>query len=195
MKNIINPIALGSITTVRRGLSSSYLKDGEAEVRLIKVKDIDENGHLNIVTVDTHLVKKTAALEKATVQCNDLLISLKGVAFKIALVPQEAEGFVISSNLIALRVNEMIKPEILAWYLASPVGINHLQKGAMGSSLLTLNTNHLLNINIPVPSLDKQEVISSYLHTLDEYNEIISKEQAIIAKISDALLDDVIRSE
>ena len=143
MKNqISNPTSLGSITTsVKRGLSSSYLKDGDTEVRLIKAKDITENGLLNTDTVDMQTVKKTAALEKAQLQKNDVLITLKGNSFKIALVPELAQDFVVSANIIALTIDgKKIRPEIVAWYLKSPSGMHQIQKCAAGSALPSLNT-------------------------------------------------------
>lgn len=195
MGTINKNVTLGSIVTVKKGLSTPYLKDGDTEVKLIKVKDIGEDGQLMTDGVDAHVVKKTAAFDKATVRQNDLLISLKGTSFKIALVPKDAVGFVISANIIALSVNDVIRPEIVGWYLASSEGMRHIQRGAMGTTLITLNVNHLLDLPIPVPSPEKQEMISYYLHTLTEYKEIIRQEQEMISKISEALLDALIRGD
>lgn len=194
--NISNPMPLGTITTsVKRGLSSSYLKDGDTEVHVIKAKDITEQGFLNIDTVDIHPVKKTPALTKAQLNKNDILITLKGSSFKIALVPENAEGFVVSANIIGMTIGNQIRPEIVAWYLKSPHGMHQLQKCAAGSALLSLNTNLLLEINIPVPSHEKQEVISSYLKDLADYNTIIEREEEIISKISAAVLDALMTGE
>ena len=125
MKNqISNPMSLGSITTsVKRGLSSSYLKDGDTDVRLIKAKDITENGLLNTDTVDMQTVKKTAALDKAQLQKNDVLITLKGNSFKIALVPELARDFVVSANIIALTIDgKKFDPRLLRGILSHHPG-------------------------------------------------------------------------
>jgi len=194
--NISNPMSLGTITTsVKRGLSSSYLKDGDTEVRVVKAKDINESGFLNIENVDTHEVKSTAALKKAQLEKNDVLITLKGSSFKVALVPEQAQDFVVSANIIALTIGDQIRPEIVAWYLTSPMGVHQLQKCAAGTALMSLNTTQLLEIEIPIPSLEKQEIITSYLRDLAEYHDIIEHEKDIISKISTSILDNLVRGE
>ena len=190
------PIPLGALTTsVKRGLSSSYLKDGEIPVRLLKAKDIDEDGRIAVDDVDEHTVKKTPALDKARVKAGDLVISLKGKTFKTAQVPPEVEDFVISSNLIALTFNEKVRPEIVAFYLKSTAGEYELQKRAAGSAVMSLNTNQLMDVKIPLPPIEKQREISRYLGEIEELKSILTKEKKLVDTISDHLLNYFVEAD
>ena len=190
------PIPLGALTTsVKRGLSSSYLKDGEIPVRLLKAKDIDEDGRIAVDDVDEHTVKKTPALDKARVKAGDLVISLKGKTFKTAQIPPEAEDFVISSNLIALTFNEKVRPEIVAFYLKSTAGEYELQKRAAGSAVMSLNTNQLMDVKIPLPPIEKQREISRYLGEIEELKSILTKEKKLVDTISDHLLNYFVEAD
>ena len=53
----------------------------------------------------------------------------------------------------------------------------------------------LLDIKIPIPSLEKQDIIASYLTELAEYNVIIDREKEIVSKISASILDALVRGE
>jgi restriction endonuclease S subunit len=73
--------------------------------------------------------------------------------------------------------------------------MHQIQKCAAGSALMSLNTTHLLEIKIPVPSLEKQEIIASYLKELAEYNDIIEHEKEIVSKISASILEKLMGGE
>lgn len=179
---------LGEIlTNAKRGLSSSYQEDGDTNVRLIKAKDINENGTIIVPSVDETKVKKTASLKNATVSAGDVIITLKGSSFKAATVEEDAEGFVISANLISMTCKPHVVPEFLTLYLNSQSGQNQLKKSAGGSVIMSLNMEFLKALTIPVPPFDKQKQIVACVRQVQEYADLLEKEKDLLGKISDHL--------
>lgn len=178
------------ITSTRRGLSSSYLNGGTEHVRLIKAKDISSEGSLALKDIDTECVKRTPAFEKARIKRGDVLVTVTGARFRAAVVLDEAEDLLISNSLIALSFDQaMILPEFAAWYLNSQRGQMDLQKWSSGAVIMSLNTASLLEVMIPVPTMEQQRQFVDLLCIVDEYRTILEQEAALLNKITESVMD------
>ena len=178
------------ITSTRRGLSSSYLNGGTEQVRLIKAKDITSEGSLALKDIDTECVKRTPAFDKAQIRRGDVLVTVTGARFRAAVVLDEAEDLLISNSLIALSFDQaMIFPEFAAWYLNSQRGQMDLQKWSSGAVIMSLNTASLLEVMIPVPTMEQQRQFVDLLHVVDEYRTILGQEAALLNKITESVMD------
>ena len=178
------------ITSTRRGLSSSYLNGGTEQVRLIKAKDITSEGSLALKDIDTECVKRTPAFEKARIKRGDVLVTVTGARFRAAVVLDEAEDLLISNSLIALSLDQTkIIPEFAAWYLNSQRGQMDLQKRASGAIIMSLNTALLLEVMIPVPTMEQQRQFVDLLRIVDEYRTILEQEAALLNKITESVMD------
>lgn len=178
------------ITSTRRGLSSSYLNDGTEQVRLIKAKDITSEGSLALKDIDTECVKRTPAFEKARIRRGDVLVTVTGARFRAAVVLNEADDLLISNSLIALSLDQTkILPEFTAWYLNSQRGQMDLQKRASGAIIMSLNTALLLEVMIPVPTMEQQQQFVDLLRIVDEYRTILEQEAALLNKITESVMD------
>lgn len=183
------PTSLGDVTTsVNRGLSSSYLKDGEIPVRVIKAKDITDDGILIVETIDQETVRSIRDINKAKVRKGDVLITLKGTNFKAAVVKDDIDNLVISANIIAITLDHIrVLPEIVAFYLNSTTGQQELQKRAGGSVVQTLNRNFLMEVPIPIPPMPIQEKLCAYLRSVQKYLIILEKERETINKLTNVV--------
>lgn len=178
---------LQDIATIRKkGLSSYYLQGNDLKVPMINIKDIQE-GKINPKTVDYVSVRKTDILDKSRVLTGDVVISIRGSSFKVAVVDDSSSNFVISSNLIALTLSNEIIPGFLAAYFESSEGQNKLQSLAVGATIKGLSLRSLLEIEIPIPSLEVQKNLSQYLSLLNEYTQISKEELELRYKIKDAV--------
>lgn len=178
------------ITSTRRGLSSSYLNGGTEQVRLIKAKDISSEGSLALKDIDTECVKRTPAFDKARIRCGDVLVTVTGARFRAAVVLDEAEDLLISNSLIALSFDQArILPEFAAWYLNSQRGQMDLQKWSSGAVIMSLNTASLLEVMIPVPTMEQQRQFVDLLSIVDEYRTILEQEAALLNKITESVMD------
>jgi restriction endonuclease S subunit len=192
MKQFINKSLqvkkLQDIVAIRKkGLSSYYLQGNDVKVPMINIKDIQE-GEINPKTVDYVSVRKTDILDKSRVLTGDVVISIRGSNFKVAVVDDSSSNFVISSNLIALTLSNEIIPEVLAAYFESSEGQNKLQSLAAGETIKGLSLKSLLEVEIPIPSLEVQENLSQYLKLLNDYKRISREELDLRDKIKDTVL-------
>ena len=173
-KRTINEIC----TTVKSGLSSYYLKgkiEDAKSVQVINVKDI-QDGFIDSSTVEQVPVRETDLLEKSKIKKGDLILSTKGVNLKAAVADESIDGFAISANLTALTLSDEVKPEIVAAYLNSPIGQKELHKRAGGATLKRLNTKSLMELPVPIISLEKQEELHQQIQLTYEYNRSMLEE-------------------
>ena len=172
---------------VKRGLSSYYNDAEGAIVHLINIRDIQQ-GRVILDTVENVGVKETSALVSSTIEENDLILTIKGNTFKSAVADKSVKGFVISSNLIAFTLDKEINPLIVSAYLNSAIGQRELQARAGGAVQKALNMKSLLDIEIPILPINKQQVFSRYLSLSQEYDELLVKEQELRRKINSAIV-------
>jgi type I restriction enzyme M protein len=171
----------------KKGLSSYYLNGRDVKVPLINIKDI-QGGAINAESIDYVYVHKTDILEESRISPGDIIISVRGSSFKVAVADETISNFVISSNLVALTPSNEIKPEFLEAYLESPAGQSQLQAFAGGATIKGLSLKALLDIEIPVPPLEQQVILSQYLRLVKEYNRVVKEELDLREKIKDAIL-------
>ncbi|MCD4808223.1 MAG: restriction endonuclease subunit S, partial [Methanococcoides sp.] len=155
---------IGDLSIVaKNGLSSYYLKKqdkGNKDLPVINVKDI-QKGKIDSDSVEHINVHETDALEKAKVSKGDLIVSTTGT-FKAAVADESVEGFAISANLTAITLSDVVKPEIVAAYLNSPMGQKELNMRGGGGSTMRVNKNQLLEVPMPVLPLEKQEELQQF---------------------------------
>ena len=172
---------------VKRGLSSYYNDAEGAIVHLINIRDIQQ-GRVILDTVENVGVKETSALVSSTIEENDLILTIKGNTFKSAVADKSVKGFVISANLIAFTLDKEINPHIVSAYLNSAIGQKELQARAGGAVQKALNMKSLLDLEIPILPISKQQVFSRYLSLSQEYDELLVKEQELRRKINSAIV-------
>jgi type I restriction enzyme M protein len=191
LSNKIPKITLYELTTViKNGLSSYYINAGAVTTYLVNVKDI-QNGRINADKVEVVKVKETEALDKNRLEKGDLVVTAKGQNFKAAVAMKDVEGYVISANLIALKLNGHVDPELVAAYLNNPLGQREINARAAGGIVKGLNCKGLLEIPIPVPPIEKQKVLVEYLRLINEYSEVLEKEQMLVDRIRNSIISDI----
>jgi restriction endonuclease S subunit len=188
LSNSLQRIKLRDCIIVRKkGLSSYYLSGEDLKVPLINIKDIQE-GAIDAQTVDYVSVRRTGILEGSRISPGDVIISIRGSNFKVAVADDTISNFVISSNLVALTPSDKIRPEVLVAYLESSAGQSQLQSLAGGESIKGLSLKALLEVEIPVPPLEQQEILSQYLRLGKEYTRVVREELDLREKVKDAIL-------
>lgn len=190
LRKTLSEIAL----EIKRGLSSYYVQDEGLEIPFINIKDLQQ-GFVVKNTVDKVKIKETSSLDKSRIEPNDVLISVKGSTFRAALADESVKDFVISENIIAIKLKDQIKPELLVAYLNSPFGQKELKSRGSGSFQKSLNLKILENILIPIPSLEKQKIIVDYLSLLRSYILIEEKEKNLRKKITDQIIMNIMEEK
>lgn len=167
------------IVSTIRGINSSVVKtDGEYRINLIKTKDIGDEGLFLTGTVDEEFIENSSACEKNRVSSGDVIISLRG-KFKAAIIPENADGFIISNNLIAINCKGKYNSEILVSYLNSELGAFELEKNSGGSTIRSLNIKSIGDVKIPNFNQQEQKNLSELIKEMNRYFKILEEEKNI----------------
>lgn len=172
---------------LKHGFSSYYLQSEGKEVRFINIRDV-VNGGINSSTVATAIVKETDTLSKTRIESSDVIVTIKGSAFKAGVASQKENGAVISANLIAFKLTKEILPELVVAYFNSPNGQQELQARSAGIAQKFLSTKSLLDIPIPVPPMEKQKQIVLYLRLSMEYDSLVERERDLRKQINNSIV-------
>ena len=174
--NIINPKPIKEIGIVLSGYqyTSKSLKEmepGIGNVDIVKITNIIEGeiDYASLASTDIDVRR----IEKYLLKENDILISSKGTAIKLALVSNLGDRKVIPhNNLMVIRViNEEVLPAYLCCFLNSESGRLILNSLQTGSIIINITKSNLLELNIPVIDMDTQETIVNRYNILK--NEIV----------------------
>jgi type I restriction enzyme M protein len=180
------------VVDVKRGLSSYYLQDEGRQVRFINIRDVVD-GRINASTLV--MIKETDALAKTRIEPNDVIITVKGSAFKAGMASQNERDAVISANLIAFKLTNEILPELVVAYLNSSKGQQELQTRSAGVAQKFLSERSLLDIPIPVPPMEKQKQLALYLQLSGEYDSLAERERDLRKQINNTIVQSQMGAE
>ena len=135
-----------------------YEKEGNFFVA--QAKSIS-GGELSLDFTKTSIEKTRT---KGLCQKRDILLTNRGT-FRAAIYEGEIENLIAASSVFILRINNRNKvlPEYLRIYLNSKPGQQKLNNQNRGATIKSLSKSSLLEISIPVPSVENQkQIISIY---------------------------------
>lgn len=153
-------------------LKAEDIEEGEIKVLNMSGLKDDEIDYADVIRISAQNDKFRQEL---LLQENDILLSCKGEAIKIAHVNQKVENYTVTQSTMIIRPSQEVNPKYLELYLSSPLGrylLKNIQKGAF----------------IPMISLRDLETIKVIVPSLDEQNRIVqefeTKEKAIQAELA-----------
>jgi|SRR5690554_2103492 len=112
---------------------------------------------------------------------DDYFTKTKDILFKVTepfdtvLINDATSGLLVAANFIVLRVkSKKIYAKFLHWYLGRLNTKNKIKLLTQGTSIISIRTSDLLELNIDIPALDKQKRIMEFLE-LSEKELILLK--------------------
>jgi len=164
--------------------------DPTIDIPLINMGDIGD-GVINTRTVKKVTVRKTGKLENDTILPGDVILTLRAQPFRAVIAGEDVAGAALSANLVGLRCSDRIKPEILATWFNSSAGQRVLAPRAGISTLVGISLKELLQVEVPVPSHEKQDLLSRYLALAVEHTRILKEEQKLLNSIADSMMNSL----
>ena len=126
--------------------------------------------------------EKAEQLAMYTLEPNDIVFSRVGSVGRIALVSEKERGWLISGQMLRLRLrSRKIVPEFLIYFISSKAIAGYLELTSLGSTRDSINTSILRQIPIVVPPPSEQLSIIKYL------DQEISRSDSLVAKINQAI--------
>ncbi len=149
-------IALKHITTIQTGVFAKPIQKGD--VVYLQAKHFDKNGEIaEILYPDLDANSKT---DKHLLKKDDVLFAAKGSKNFAAWYENDKIPAVASTSFFVIRLNDKnILPRYLTWFLNHASTQIFLKGQARGSSIASISKAVLSELEIPIPDIQKQELI------------------------------------
>lgn len=140
------------------------------KVPVINIKNI-VSGRINLaspgfISIDGH----NRDLERYTVCSGDVVIACRGTVLKSAVIPESLDGYLITSNLIAIRLNGNFEPILLSAFFQSHEGQKILLSNVRSSTMqIALTVSDIEKIEVPFISVEIQKRLAGLIATSDNY--------------------------
>ena len=115
---------------------------------------------------------KASQLSRHKLPVNSILMPRRGEIAKRALIQEDQAGFLCGTGCIQIVVPEkVLHPRYLYYFLAQRHVIEWLERNAIGTTMLNLNTKIIGGITIPLIPVHKQIRIVDILSAYDDLIE------------------------
>lgn len=168
-------VALKKISDVQAGYSfRSRLETVEGGiVSVIQMKDLTSANRVccdELVKVDMELPK-----EHHLLKAGDIIFRSRGLVSNSAILLNDLDAAVLAAPLLRIRCNrQVVLPEYLNWYINQQPAQTYLTSCAAGTALKMISKLSLENLEVLVPSLQRQQAIVE-LASLSEQEQTILK--------------------
>lgn len=180
------------VSKVKVGGSTYYLKDGDFPARVIKHSNVSDAGIIDLASVESAMIRNSPRTAENMLEPGDILISGRSSRPKIALVPEDARNYYFSSEFFALTVNtDIISPEILAAYLSSRPVQEYLTGKSGGRMLSIIAKDDLLGMEITVPEMKEQNLLTELTELITEKYAIIEQEKRSLETLKESLFAEL----
>lgn len=172
------------ITDVVRGVAvrTPTVSDKDT-IEVVNIKDVNE-GRIDTASLEKRVVTSAKGRKGEAIRKGDIVIATRGPQFRVGVADKQAEGYLITSNLIALRLDQHeVLPEVLAAYLNSPDGQHNLTAISKGVTIPSIGQKELLGIRVPLPPMETQQYIRDYLQSTEDYLTTLRAEEETVKKI------------
>jgi restriction endonuclease S subunit len=148
--------ALKYITSIQTGVFAKPVQKGE--IVYLQSKHFDENGELaETLYPDLNADSK---IDKHLLRKGDVLFAAKGTKNFAAWYENDNIPAVASTSFFVIRLQDKnVLPGYLSWFLNHPETQSFLKAFARGTSIASISKAVLTELEIPVPTIQKQELI------------------------------------
>ncbi len=195
------PMLLTEIAAVKNGIARSGraagARRGDWFLRLVESSDIPDDGWLATANLREEGFVRSIRTERHLLRPLDLLLTSRGGALRVALVPTDISRAVAGITLLVVRPHH---PDTgisywLWYYLTSAQGKAQLARHrTRGTTLSLLYRRNLLEIDVPVPAPSVILSIAGVVEAAEAaYRSSIEAARLRREVLRDALVGDIIR--
>lgn len=168
-KSLSEHVELRGLVDPFRGMNTPSKKDLEKQTgdyHFIQLADVQEGNILFDQLIPVNVDSKKARTYE--VEKGDIIISSRGAAIKVAVIPSSDKKLILSHNFIGLRPRRGVNPYFIKAFLESPIGTYYISSKQKGTAVTVLSVKDIETI--PVPALDQeiQDEIGKYFVRADE---------------------------
>ncbi|MCI7069179.1 MAG: restriction endonuclease subunit S [Mollicutes bacterium] len=166
-KNILQDVA-----KVFRGKAITQ-KAENGPVLVVNISNITETG-IDYASLDS-IDEPESKLDRYILEEGDVLITSRGTTIKTAVFKEQEKPCIASSNINVVRTNpKVLLGTYLKLFLDSPAGAKMLKMLQRGETIVNINYQDILTLDVPTPSLEEQSsIIREYETGLEMYKKTI----------------------
>jgi type I restriction enzyme, S subunit len=167
---------------------SDYIQGG---IPILNPKHI-VNGVVSCGENETITRDKAEELSGYRLEEGDVLLARRGEMGRCAAITKRENGYLCGTGSMFLRLlRDTLAPEYLASLLSSENMRSKLERVAIGTTLLNLNSTIVGDVLIPVPPIELQFRYARFLARLDAIGDITSRSafacSAVLASIQNSI--------
>ena len=190
-------IKLANLSTVRTGLVISRKKAKLDSPNKIEYEQISLRCFDNGIKLDKSKKEIFTSAEKIDAkyltQEGDVVVRLRAPSSAV-YIEKEDEGLLIHSLLAVIRVeSKLLNAKYLAYYINSNNAQRILKQDVKGTAIPMLKTKDLEELNITLPTLEKQKKLVKFLETSDKERalliELVNEKQQLSQTILDTIIE------
>mgnify|MGYP000044193695 CR=1 FL=1 len=145
-----------------------YSEDG---IPVVMPKDI-RNGRIDESGIARIPESKANQLSRHYLKAGSVVFPRRGEIRKCAYITEEQAGFLCGTGCIKIEPpEERLRSKFLFYYLGLRQSVEWLERNAVGTTMLNLNTKILGGLKVPLSSTKKQDEIIDILATYDDLIE------------------------
>jgi restriction endonuclease S subunit len=147
---------LKHISRIQTGVFAKPIQKGE--IVYLQAKHFDVNGEISEILYPD--LESSSKIEKHLLKKGDVLFAAKGSKNFAAWYENDEMPAVASTSFFVVRlIDDNVLPGYLTWFLKHPTTQNLIKGQAKGSSIASISKAVLSELEIPIPSIQKQELI------------------------------------
>ena len=155
-------VELKELATIIRGMNTPPKKDleqQEGEYHLLQLADVQDGKiqfqQLNGIDLEPDKVNAYEVKE------GDILLSSRGTAIKIAIVPALDKKLIASHNFIVIRPNNDVNAYFIKSFLESPIGTYYISSKQKGTAVTVLSVKDIEAILLPKVNTETQQALGA----------------------------------
>ena len=170
-RNFVKTLKLREISELKTGpfgtqfSAKEYVSEG---IPVINVKNI---GYGNIISEGLDYVGNSTLerLSEHKLKTGDIVFGRKGSVDRHCLITKEQDGWMQGSDCIRVRLTDAsVYSNFISYYLLTDAVKTKINNSAVGSTMASLNTDILGDVDINLPCYEEQYKIASVLSTIDQ---------------------------
>ena len=180
-------VTLGEVSTnIQTGPFGSQLHQSDYSdggVPVVMPKDLVD-GHISEDSIARVSMSHVDRLSRHKIEIGDILYSRRGDVGRCAFATEVEQGWLCGTGCLCVTIDQSKAiPKFIFYQLQKTETIGWVEKHAVGSTMLNLNTSILESVPIELPSVAEQQMI---VHVLSAYDDLIENNQKQIKLLEEA---------
>ncbi len=174
-------------TRVGHSFRKKVVNNPEGTTKIVLPGNISKDGILKFTNASP---LHTAITSKRPLENGEILLQNKGRFAAAVFNMPENECWITPASVIILTLNtKEVLPEYIVLYLNSVKGQQKLSKLKELSSIPFITRPNLQKIDIPIPEIEKQQMLIDLNKTISRYKDLTEKKTKLLIDIMNSELE------